>query len=72
MIFRNLRTLDRRNENRTHTLYDDSNGRYIKATWNDYHSAYDCEVTEIDENEQEITTTALLTDTDLGDCIIKA
>lgn len=72
MLFKDLQTLDRRDENRSHKLYDQSNGRYIKATWSDFHNAYDCEVTEIDENEQESTTTALLTDTDLKDCIIEA
>ena len=71
MLFREIKAFNRHNKDVTHSLFDESNGRYIKATWKDIHRAYECDVMEYDENEQEITTTALLTDADLANSIVR-
>lgn len=70
-LFRTLSAYERHNENTTWTLYDPYDDRYITATYSHYHSAYDATVTTIDENDNEITKSALLTDADLNDAEIR-
>ena len=72
-LFRTLSAYERHNENTTWTLYDPYSDQYITATYSRYHGAYDATVTELDydNDEKEITTTALLTDADLNNAEIR-